>query len=429
MENTSRICGDSEVPTKGQEASGPDRPNRLVVMLLSNGLVRIPVDKQGSPEGHITMLASEFAFLKQRAVIVDRMYQEDMGKSRLASTGFEIDRVTARYIGPSTLERNSGSRFLYWLRTVIFTTIFVRKALPVIQSVNPDVINTFAIYETLLVVVFAPSYRLRIVYNHHTSTYPSGGFIGTLMSNVAKTTVRMTGGVIALTPSDGKWFQDLGARNVEVIPPGVRIPSNLGACKPGSKFILFVGRISKEKGIDTLIHAFGLLHTKYGIKGIKLALVGPFEAAEKGPRGAYTESILRLVEELKLTSAISLTGYISANDLQSYYSRCDFFVLPSINETGSAASLEAMSYAKPVISTPTQSGLAQIIPGWNGFLVKKGDAEDLADKMNILLMNPQLVKLMGNNAREFAQKHDWKVVARAHLNYYKKLKQLSNRML
>jgi glycosyltransferase involved in cell wall biosynthesis len=391
------------------------------VFFLSSGLVRIPVDQQGAPEGQLYGLATELALHSHRVVIVDRMYSNDLKQIEFVRPGLVVYRIHVKYFRVSKVERISGSRFLYWLRTGFFTFLKVVCTIPVIRMIEPDVINTFAIFETFLLLMFAPRYRARVVYNHHSSYFPSKGIAGALMHGIARRVVRRCGGIIVLTRFAERWFKSIGGVNVAVIPPGLNVSQNPQVTSRKGN-ILFVGRITKDKGVDTLIQAFGLLSYMHGYNGEKLILVGPLESHEKGPHGSFTRYVFDLVKSLGLSSKVIFTGRVRAQDLQTLLAGCEVFVLPSRIENSSVASLEAMSYAKPVISTRTPSGLAQVVPGWNGILVPIDDVKMMADSMHFLLANPTLAKKMGENAKKSVARNDWRFLVKEHLDFYYKLR-------
>lgn len=91
------------------------------------------------------------------------------------------------------------------------------------------------------------------------------------------------------------------------------------------------------------------------------------------------------------------TGKIPYNEMPLYYAASDIFCISSYAGQGVSA-LEAMASGKPVVGYKT--GIIAIIDGVDGFLAKEGDVKELAEKILILIRNPDLRKAMGESARE-----------------------------
>ena len=104
-----------------------------------------------------------------------------------------------------------------------------------------------------------------------------------------------------------------------------------------SKFILAVGRITPEKGFDTLVNAFSTIDTDY-----KLVIAGNVES-ETG----YMQKLIDSADPER----VIFTGFVCGEALQQLYSHAGLFVLPSLNEGFPIALLEAMSYHLPVIAS------------------------------------------------------------------------------
>jgi glycosyltransferase involved in cell wall biosynthesis len=168
---------------------------------------------------------------------------------------------------------------------------------------------------------------------------------------------------------------------IAVIPNMVS-SSNGGTTPPLGKYIAFAGRISPEKGIDTLLKAAGKTALPVHIAG---------DATQNG----------KLVESAP--SCARLVGHLQGDQLSRFYRGARFAVVPSICfETFGLAAAEAMKSGLPVIASDI-GGLPEIVDdGVTGLLFKAGDFKDLADKMKILWDSPELCLKMGRAGREKA---------------------------
>ncbi len=150
-------------------------------------------------------------------------------------------------------------------------------------------------------------------------------------------------------------------------------------------YALYFGRLSPEKGIQTLIGAYKTLDAFFPLKVVGS---GPLE---KGLRSLCPEA-----EHL---------GYRNGNELTDLISSAAFVVVPSEwFENCSMAVLEAMALGKPVIGSRVGGITEQIEDGKTGYLFRPGDKEGLADKMRALAEDPRLRAEMGRAARIKAKK-------------------------
>lgn len=174
-------------------------------------------------------------------------------------------------------------------------------------------------------------------------------------------------------------------------------------------FIITLGgtRITERKGINYLVEALSKLHLKY--PNIFLKLVG--EGNEK-------ENLEKLIKDLKLENFVEFVGIVSREKIAFYYQEASLFVLPSLNEGMSNAMLEALASGLPILATKTGGTTELVTDGENGFIIKMKDADDLAQKIELLINDNDLRQKMGLASREKAQKMSWANVAQEYYNLY-----------
>ena len=161
------------------------------------------------------------------------------------------------------------------------------------------------------------------------------------------------------------------------------------------KRILYVGRIDPEKCIDTLIHAFPIIHSKF--KNVEIDIVGS---------GNLHKHMEDLTHKIGLQNNIKFYGKIPEIDLVSAYNSADIFVLPSIAELEGMVILEAMACGKPIlVANSPDSASIHFVDG-NGFLFKPNDSEDLAEKALFLLKDDRLRKKMSKKSLEIIQNYN-----------------------
>jgi glycosyltransferase involved in cell wall biosynthesis len=161
--------------------------------------------------------------------------------------------------------------------------------------------------------------------------------------------------------------------------------------------ILFIGTEFVRKGGPQLLTAFKIVRER--IPAAELHIVGP-AAIDNLPAGA------------------TLHGHLSKADsaqkqrLEQLFRSATLFALPSLYEPFGIAPLEAMLYQLPAVLTDAWALREFVTPGVNGALVEKGSAEDLAEKLVVLLSDPDKLAAMGAHARETVlARYTWQSVA------------------
>jgi len=161
--------------------------------------------------------------------------------------------------------------------------------------------------------------------------------------------------------------------------------------------LLYVGRIIPEKGIHKLIKVMPLILSKFPTT--KLVIIGP-PGEFSGKRYQYFSHICNLIKLLRIENSVRYLGSLPHQELVGVYSAADICVVPSIlNEAFGLVVLEAMACSKPVVAF-SAGGIPEIISdGVDGFLVARGNEEELASRIMFLLEHPEARVRIGKNAR------------------------------
>ncbi|MGH9921549.1 MAG: glycosyltransferase, partial [Nitrososphaerales archaeon] len=169
--------------------------------------------------------------------------------------------------------------------------------------------------------------------------------------------------------------------------------------------ILYVGAVSRHKGIDLLIQAFKIIESARPY--LHLTLVG------KGKWFSYCKS---LVKKLQIEDKVTFTGYVDNQELKEIYSGADVFVHPARwNEPFGMTLLEAMSYGIPCIVSDTVS---PEIVGDAGLIFKHEDVEDLAEKLMMLITNEDLQGRLRHNCDKVLRRYEIDLIAKRIANVY-----------
>jgi glycosyltransferase involved in cell wall biosynthesis len=148
--------------------------------------------------------------------------------------------------------------------------------------------------------------------------------------------------------------------------------------------LLYVGRLHREKNVETLIRAMPLLRQLQ--PRAHLSLVG---------FGYELPMLTELARRTGAGDAISFCGFVPDDEMAAAYSACDLFVLPSVSELEGMAVLEAMAAGKPLlISDSPDSAVTDFVDG-NGLLFAAQQPQSLAEQANRLLSDPPQLRAMG----------------------------------
>jgi glycogen(starch) synthase len=159
--------------------------------------------------------------------------------------------------------------------------------------------------------------------------------------------------------------------------------------------ILFVGQVSRTKGVHTLIQSLA----KLGTNNWTLTIVG-----DGVPE--YTQELHQLADLLGLKAQIDFAGRRPHQELPSIYRQHDIFVFPSEwEEPFGLTHLEAMASGCAVVSTTTGGSKELIRDGVNALAFQAGNSEQLAEKLRALITDLDLRQRLGRDARRYVEEH------------------------
>ena len=154
--------------------------------------------------------------------------------------------------------------------------------------------------------------------------------------------------------------------------------------------VVFVGRLTPEKGADVLLDAVARLP-----RALRLVLIG---------QGTQTRHLSELAAQLP--GECTIISRIDNDDLPRWYQRAKVVVVPSFAEAGPVVPLEAMACGTPVVASAV-TGLVDLVDdGRNGWLVPPGDARALAVVLETVLADGNLLARAGKEARNASARMD-----------------------
>ncbi|HDR53723.1 MAG TPA: glycosyltransferase family 1 protein [archaeon] len=183
---------------------------------------------------------------------------------------------------------------------------------------------------------------------------------------------------------------------------------HIGQNKPGEKVVLFVGRLTVQKGVWELLHAARLVIEKD--PEVKFLIVGG---------GEWVKELIKLAIDLGIQNHVIFTGRVSEDELLAAYRICDLFVMPSVSEPFGIVALEAMASGKPVLVSKT-SGVSEVVQ--HCLTVDYWDTQLMASKILEALNYPVMAHSLVRNGAHEIEKLDWAYSARKLHQIYGRLK-------
>lgn len=190
--------------------------------------------------------------------------------------------------------------------------------------------------------------------------------------------------IVAMTPENAAELLGIGYPPVRILKVmnGISpLPeTTMNSRRPLSNGIIaiFVGRLSREKGLPDLLHAwvFVKAHTSCSVN---LRIVG---------EGPQEDELKSLAQALNLGESVKFCGF--CRDVQTELAQADLFVLPSPLEGNSNAILEAMRAGLPIIATRVGGAPIQVGDEGKRFLIPPGNPQALANRLLELIENKEL---------------------------------------
>jgi len=224
-------------------------------------------------------------------------------------------------------------------------------------------------------------------------------------------------------------YYDVPDEDIAVIPLGVDLDEYKPMDKSGltglrKKYdidesdivLLIVATEFYRQGMVELIHAINILINQRSLDHIKLIIVG--RARDEGFRRGDTY-YRELAGKLGVFKNVIFAGHI--NELNLHYNLADIFVFPTKYEAFGIPTLEAMACGLAVLNSKIGAG-ELMTDGVDGLhLNDPNNIREIADKLEMLIKDEKLRKLLGNNARKTAMKYSWDETARKTMNVYEQI--------
>lgn len=208
------------------------------------------------------------------------------------------------------------------------------------------------------------------------------------------------------------------AAPIVTIPTGVDVPPHIpeerrtaqrrdllaGAAGP---LILAVGRLAREKNVESLLRAFALVAREES--GAVLCLVG--DGDERGRLG-------KLARALGIHARVRFVGAVPHDAVSQAYAAADIFAFPSISETQGLVVLEALAHGLPVLAAHSHA-VEDLLEDGSTARVVPPTTSGLAAGLRDLILSPGLRARLGTRGRALAAAHPFDATVERHVEAYR----------
>lgn len=299
-----------------------------------------------------------------------------------------LDKV--RFL-PSYKDGSTASKIVGYLGFLVkYTTTLLSR--PSIKVVHVHTASYGSFFRKCWVVLLGRLFGKRVIIHMHGAGF--NVFYGKMPAPVQwfiRSVLRSADVIIALSK---QWQQDLYRISQH---PDIRILYNPTILKEPvyeaplideKVNFLFMGRIGQRKGVYDIIESA----CKLKAENINIKLYGDGEV----------ENVKQLVSRNGVSDKVSVCGWIDGHQKDKTYREASVLLLPSYHEGLPISVLEAMAYGLPVLATDV-GGIAEAVQdGENGFLIRPGECDKLAERIEELALSPELRRKMGQRGYELA---------------------------
>lgn len=189
------------------------------------------------------------------------------------------------------------------------------------------------------------------------------------------------------------------SKNITLVPHGVIVPKfSVLQRKEKIKTVVFLGVLSKDKGIEDAIRCFSILNGK---GEYQFWVIGKAEIEEYGIK------IKKMVRALNLGDKVKFWGFVSQEKKFELLSRAHVLVNPSVHEGWGLVNIEANAVGTPVVAYNVSGSVDSVKDGISGILCKENTPEDLADKVVNLLSHKRKYEELQKSSISWSRAFSW----------------------
>ena len=384
-------------------------------------LPRIKADSQGM-DAHLTLTSASGVTVPGYVTESYRQTTREIWESRLQV--HEIDAMLSPYLTEKsyTEQKTEQQHLLQHKRMSQGTTVHLDG------GYGPDLLSEVFRYSQAAAAL-ALRERFDVIHAHDWMTYPaavlikqltgkplvvhihameydrSGPGVNPVISEIERTGMSLADRVVAVS----HYTRNLVMREYGISGDKIEVVHNavnrheavqLYNARPGEKrekYVLFMGRVTFQKGPDYFLDAANLVLKV--MPDVHFIMAG---------NGDMLTRIVRRAAQLRIGSRVHFTGFLRGADVDRMYALSDLYVMPSVSEPFGIAPLEAMLCDVPVLIS-RQSGVSEVVQ--NALKVDFWDVREMANKICAVLRYPRLAQEIVKSSREELKNIKWENAA------------------
>jgi len=297
-----------------------------------------------------------------------------------------------------TLENFTIKRSHVWFRINLF---FVNPGIYFqMMKDSPDIIHTIGIrsFQSFIAAIIAKKKKIPLVISDQggLTTHPdlnSGGVFKKILYKLQTPMIRFIINNSTKISVANEYEKEIFAKiqptsKIEVVRNGINLAmmktkTNNFKKKHGIPlpFVLFIGRFSKIKGIDILLHAIKILKDEPDLKNISFVIMG----VDFG----FQNQMMQMIDDFGIKEKIHVITNPSRDDVIAAYGESEFLVLPSRWELSPLTPLEGFAFKKTVISSDIHGIPYTLSKDENCILVEVENYKELANSITELIVNKE----------------------------------------
>ncbi len=265
---------------------------------------------------------------------------------------------------------------------------------------KPDVIHSIGIrsFQSIIATIVARNKKIPLIISDQggLTTHPElsqAGWVKKILYRIQEPIIKFiinnSEKIIVANDYEKNIFKQLTDESkIEIIRNGINLDTMISKTVDFKKkyniessYVLFVGRFSKVKGIDTLLQAIKILKDRDELKNVIFVIMG----VDFG----FQNEMFQMIEEFKISEKVLVIKNPSRDDVIAAYKESEFLVLPSRWELSPLTPLEGFSFKKPVISSDIHGIPHTLAKNENCILVQAENYNELADSIIELITNDE----------------------------------------
>jgi glycosyltransferase involved in cell wall biosynthesis len=336
-----------------------------------------------------------------------------------------VDTILKAYVTEQQYfdERHTHTDEVYGLSLMEEVKRYARKAGAIARKANCDVIHAHDWLAYLAGMEAKKATGKPLVVHVHATEFDrtGGNGVNQQVYDIERAGMNAADAIIAVS----QWTKNIIVNHYGISPDKITvvhngidvddikpIPSRVQALKDaGNKIVLFVGRITMQKGPD------------YFIRAAKRVLeFRPNTIFLVSGSGDMERQMIRQAASEGISDKVFFVGFLRGEELNSIYQSADLYLMPSISEPFGITPLEALANGTPVLIS-RQSGVAEVLN--HALKTDFWDIDDTADKIISTLDHPCLQENLKVNGAKELDKNTWVIAARKCLDVYRMVRMAS----